>query len=126
MQNQSSNRRAKGSAGEKYAQHILEQNGYSLLCQNYTCQGGEIDLIVTKEKYICFVEVKLRSISSGNRAAEAVDEKKLSRIRKAIENFFEEYKDNLYVTSLKARIDVFEIYTSNGIVQKYNHITGIS
>lgn len=126
MQNQNSNRRAKGSAGEKYAQHILEQNGYSLLCKNYTCRGGEIDLIVTKECYICFVEVKLRSISSGNSAAEAVDEKKLSRIRKGIEQFFQEYKDNMYVTSLRPRIDVFEIYTDKNTVVKHNHITSIS
>lgn len=125
MQNQNSNRRAKGSAGEKYAQHILEQNGYSLLCKNYTCPGGEVDLIVTKDSHICFVEVKLRSISSGNSAAEAVDNTKFSRINKCIDFFFAEYKDNMYVSSLTPRIDVFEIYTNNGTVKKHNHIIGI-
>lgn len=115
-----------GSSGEDFALGILEKSGYSLLCRNYTCPGGEIDLIVTKEDRICFVEVKLRSIFSGNRAAEAVDEKKLSRIRKSIEHFLEEYKDNLYVSSLLPRIDVFEVYTDNNTVKKHNYITGIS
>jgi len=126
MQKQSSNRRTKGTQGEDFALHTLEQNGYTLLCRNYTCPGSEIDLVVTRENYICFVEVKLRSVSSGNNAAHAVDGNKLSRIQKGIEHFLEEYKDNMYVTSLIPRIDVFEIYTENGTITKHNHITGIS
>lgn len=104
---------------------MLTKDGYSLLCRNYTTPCGEVDLIVTKEEYLCFVEVKLRSLSSGEVAASAVDGEKLGRICSCIEHFYNEYKDNRYVSSLKPRIDVVEIYTSKGIVKKYNHIIGV-
>ena len=126
QQNHNSNRRKTGSLAEEYAKNILEKNGYSLLCRNYTCKGGEADLIVTKDKYICFVEVKMRAILSENSASEAVDCKKISRIKLCIENFFREYSDNKYITSLIPRIDIFEVYTYNGTVTKYNHIPAIT
>lgn len=111
--------------GENYAALILAHDGYSILCRNYNFPGGEVDIIATKENYICFVEVKTRSISSGENAACAVDKAKLSRLKRAITYFFEEYKDNLYVSSLTPRIDIMEIYTSKGTAKKHNHITGI-
>ena len=123
---QKQSRRSQGAGGEFYASMILAKDGYSILCRNYTFPGGEVDLIATKESYICFVEVKTRSLSLGENAAEAVDGEKLTRINNAIEYFFEEYRDNNYVSSLTPRIDIFEVYTCKGIVKKHNHIIGIS
>ena len=125
QQNHNINRRKSGALAEEFAGHILEKNGYSVLCRNYTCKGGEADLIVTKDEYICFVEVKMRAILSENNALEAVDRVKVSRIKICIENFFTEYSDNEYISSLIPRIDVFEVYTYNGKVAKHNHIQGI-
>lgn len=119
-------RRAKGNGGETYAALILAKDGYSILCRNYTFPGGEVDIIATKGNFICFVEVKTRSLASGENAASAVDRPKLQRLKNAIEYFFEEYRDNVYVQSLIPRIDIMEIYTGKGTVKKHNHITGIS
>ncbi len=104
---------------------MLTKEGYSVLCRNYTCPGGEVDIIATKGEYICFVEVKLRSASSGNSAKEAVDDSKLDRIKKATMHFFEEFRDNKYIVSLKPRLDVVEIYTGKSTVKSYNHIEGV-
>ena len=123
---QSRNKRAVGKAAEDFAQKILENDGYSILCRNYTAPGGEIDLVATKGSYICFVEVKMRSVSSGLVAADAVDKRKLSRIKKARNFFLEEYRDNVYISSLIPRIDIIEIYTASGTVLRHNHISGIS
>ena len=106
---QSRNKRAVGKAAEDFAQKILENDGYSILCRNYTAPGGEIDLVATKGSCICFVEVKMRSVSSGLVAADAVDKRKLSRIKKARNFFLEEYRDNVYISSLIPRIDIIEI-----------------
>lgn len=125
MPNPRQNKRARGTGGENYAARMLTKNGYALLCRNYTAPCGEVDLILTKENFLCFVEVKLRSLSSGEVAASAVDKEKLERICGCIEHFYSEYKDNRYVSSLKPRIDVVEIYTSKGIVKKFNHIIGV-
>ena len=121
------NNRKQGDYGEDFAVKLLEKSGYTIICRNYTCRGGEIDIIATKENYICFVEVKLRSVLSENRALEAVDATKLSRIKHAAEFFFEEYRDNMYVTSLTPRFDIVELYTTpQKSVIKHNHITDIS
>lgn len=125
-QNRKHNRRAEGKVAEDFAELILVRDGYSVLCRNYTAPYGEIDLIAAKGKYLCFVEVKMRSVSSGLVPADGVDRAKLSKIMRAIRFFLEEYRDNIYVSSLIPRVDIMEIYTSKGTVKKYNHITGVS
>ena len=125
MQKTVSNR-AKGDIGEDFAVRLLEKNGCTILCRNYVFPGGEVDIIATTGNVICFIEVKTRSLFSGENAAEAVDEKKTSKLHKAIDFFFEEYRDNMYISSLIPRIDIIEIYTHNGTVKKHNHIPGIS
>lgn len=126
VQDRKHNRRAQGKGAEDFAELILVRNGYSVLCRNYTAPHGEIDLIASKGNYLCFVEVKMRSVSSGLIPADGVDKTKLSRIKSTVRFFLEEYRDNIYVSSLVPRIDIMEIYTSKGVVKKYNHITGIS
>ncbi len=126
MKQKTVNSRAKGNLGEDYAVHLLEKDGYTILCRNYVFSGGEVDIIATKGDIICFIEVKTRSLLSGENAALAVDGKKEAMLHRATEKFFEEYRDNMYVSSLVPRIDIIEIYTHNGTVKKHNHIPGIS
>ena len=119
--------RKQGDVGETFAVKLLEKHGYTVICRNYTCRGGEIDIVATKDNYICFSEVKLRAVLSGNKASDAVDSVKLSRIKTAAEFFLEEYKDNLYISSLKPRFDIIELYTTpqNSVI-KHNHIIDIN
>lgn len=49
-----------GSKGESLVADKLQQDGYTLLAQNYTTRTGEIDVIAMKNEVIAFVEVKLR------------------------------------------------------------------
>jgi len=49
-----------GRQGEKLARRFLKRQGYRILCKNYTCPIGEIDLIALAERTIAFVEVKTR------------------------------------------------------------------
>ena len=123
---QKNNRRAIGKSAEETAELYLIKDGYSILCRNYTAPHGEIDLIASKGNFLCFIEVKMRSVSSGENAAAAVDKTKLSRINSAISFFLEEYGNNKYISSLTPRTDIVEIYTAKGTVKKFNHITGIS
>lgn len=124
MQKTVSNRE-KGDIGEDFAARFLEENGYTILCRNYVFRGGEVDIIATTGNFICFIEVKTRRLFSGENAAQAVDSKKTARLHKAIDFFFEEYRDNIYISSLVPRIDIIEVYTHNGTVKKHNHIPGI-
>ncbi len=49
-----------GSKGEEAAAQWLEQQGYTLLHKNWTRGHGDIDLILAKDQFLVFVEVKTR------------------------------------------------------------------
>ncbi|MCK9334469.1 MAG: YraN family protein, partial [Candidatus Cloacimonetes bacterium] len=38
--------------GENLAAKYLERQGYRLVCRNYRCRQGEIDLIVEKDQQL--------------------------------------------------------------------------
>jgi putative endonuclease len=52
------NTRAKGKEGEDLVREHYLQQGYSLIEQNFTIKGGEIDLLMKKEKMLVAIEVK--------------------------------------------------------------------
>jgi putative endonuclease len=54
-------RAALGRAGEKESERFLRRLGYRIVCRNYRCPGGEIDLVALDDKTIVFVEVKTRT-----------------------------------------------------------------
>ncbi len=47
--------------GENMAARFLESKGYHVRARNYRCGRGEIDLIMQRDNWIIFVEVKTRS-----------------------------------------------------------------
>lgn len=50
----------KGLSAEKIACHYLIKNKWEILHKRFRCPLGEIDLIVKKENWLVFVEVKAR------------------------------------------------------------------
>ena len=50
-----------GKLAELKACDYLQKKKYILLEANYRSRFGEIDLIMNKGKYICFIEVKMRN-----------------------------------------------------------------
>lgn len=98
-----------GSWGESLAAAYLLKKKYRLVSMNYRCRYGEIDLIVSNQQYLVFVEVKLRKSNKFASAYEHVDVHKQQRIRTTAEIFLSEY-----CTDLQPRFDVIEIYAPNG------------
>ncbi|MCD7744183.1 MAG: YraN family protein [Lachnospiraceae bacterium] len=74
------NKRAVGTEYEGLAASYLEKEGFSIVCRNYRCRMGEIDLVAREQGYLVFVEVKFRSGESSGSALEAVDGRKQQRI----------------------------------------------
>jgi putative endonuclease len=54
------NKKLFGAWGEQIAADYLESLGYEIVCRNYRCRYGEIDLICMDGPVWSFVEVKTR------------------------------------------------------------------
>ena len=98
-----------GAWGESLAAAYLQKKRYRLLATGYRSRFGEIDLIVSKGKYIVFVEVKLRKSNHFADAMEFVDQRKQSRIRTTAEIYLSQFPSDL-----QPRFDVIEVYAPAG------------
>lgn len=107
-----------GAWGEQLAGQYLRRKGYTLLAHSYRSRFGEIDLIVSDERFLVFVEVKLRKSDKFARAVEYVDYKKQEKLRITAEIYLSEYP-----TELQPRFDVIEIYAPRGMDTRETQIT---
>ncbi len=55
-----------GKLGEDIVARHLQQEGFTILAQNYRKYFGEVDLIATKSELLIFVEVKTRQRIYGD------------------------------------------------------------
>ncbi|WP_245672882.1 YraN family protein [Aldersonia kunmingensis] len=76
------NNKALGARGEDLAAEFLEECGLRIVCRNWRCRYGELDLIARDGPVVAFVEVKTRSGTGFGSPAEAVTFSKQARIRR--------------------------------------------
>ena len=100
------NRRAIGTEYETLACEYLTRHGYQILCRNFRCRQGEIDIIARDRDYLVFIEVKYRRDEHEGDPAEAVDARKQQRIRKAALSYL--YENQLSMDTA-CRFDVVAI-----------------
>jgi putative endonuclease len=78
--------RALGAVAEARAAEYLQQQGYRLADRNWTCRGGEIDLVcVDGDGTLVFVEVRARADTRHGTPLESVVDRKRRRIIRAAE-----------------------------------------
>lgn len=70
-----------GHEAEQLALTQLLQQGLKLLCQNYRCPRGEIDLIMEDKGTIVFVEVRYRKNALYGGAEGSITTSKQNKIR---------------------------------------------
>jgi putative endonuclease len=75
--------RTVGSHYERLAERLLEGLGFRTLARNFTCKGGEIDLVCQDGEVLVFVEVRGRASTSHGHPEETVDRWKQRRIVRA-------------------------------------------
>lgn len=101
-----------GNKGENLAVKHYRRSGYKIIARNYSCRLGELDIVAQKGDTVAIVEVKTRKNDAFAKAAEFVDYKKQSRIKKTAALFLQE-KDLL---DCIIRFDVAEVYTADNSV----------
>lgn len=74
-------RRLFGDLGEAMAARALEREGVRIVARNARTRYGELDLVGRDRRGYVFVEVKTRRRDAFVSALEAVDARKLARLR---------------------------------------------
>lgn len=115
------NRRKIGELGEQIAAAFLAVKGYEVLQSNFRYARREIDIVARDADTLVAVEVKLRRGRRFGTAVEAVDRKKLDRVRLALNGVLGSAQ-----TKLRSRVDVIAIDIDENLkTLVLNHIEGV-
>ena len=76
-----------GKEGERLAADFLMNQGFEIVSRNYRHRRAEIDLIVKRDDWLIFVEVKTRHSSAYGEPEEAVTAKKVRMMFDAAEEY---------------------------------------
>ena len=77
----------RGKEGEKLAEGFLVDKGFSVLKRNYRYRRSEIDLIVRRDNWLIFVEVKTRTSNAFGYPEEFVEPSQEKKIFEGALNF---------------------------------------
>ena len=117
--------RNKGKFGENMAKLFLEKKNYKLVEANFFMRDGEIDLIMTDNDFLVFVEVKLKIGETFGSPEEMINRAKIAFIRKTAQMFLLENPKlaNIYK---RQRIDVVCIkLNQDKSIDRINHYQNV-
>jgi putative endonuclease len=106
-----------GRRGEDLAARYLEQQGLVVLSRNWRCRLGELDVVATDSVRLVVCEVKTRSGTRYGQPAEAVDERKAARIRRATHAWLAAHR----VRWCEVRFDVLSVVAQPGAPVTVEH-----
>jgi len=70
----------RGQAAEARVDRTARARGWRCVARNYSCRGGELDLVYTDQDWLIVVEVRYRARSDYGHAAATVRRSKQRRI----------------------------------------------
>ena len=106
-----------GRRGEDLAARYLEQRGLVILSRNWRCRHGEIDLVATDSQRLVVCEVKTRSSTRYGEPTEAVDARKVARIRLVTNAWLQAHG----VRGVPVRFDVLAVVAEPGAPVAVHH-----
>jgi putative endonuclease len=80
----------KGKEGEATAEQFLVGQGYEIVARNYRFKRSEVDLIVRKENWLVFVEVRLRNSTTFGHPEQTISEAKQKKVMEGAAQYLEE------------------------------------
>jgi putative endonuclease len=99
-------RKEAGRAGEAAALDHLQRAGLQLVLRNFSCKGGEIDLVMLDGATLVFVEVRYRSSEQFGGAAASVTWRKQRKLANTAEYLLLAHRE---LRRYPARFDVVAI-----------------
>lgn len=100
----------RGQWGEDLVAEDLRRKGWTVTARNFRCRMGELDIVAKNERYLIFVEVKLRKSAQFGAACEAVTPSKQRKLMAAAQYYLMSHP-----TKLQPRFDVAEVYAPQGV-----------
>lgn len=85
-------RQLAGDAGEDAALAHLQKHGLVLIERNFSCRGGELDLVMRDGATVVFVEVRRRASSAWGGAAATIGRAKQARLVAAANTWLQRYR----------------------------------
>ena len=110
-----------GRWGEALAAEELRRRGWQILAAGYRSRFGEINLIAANDKYLSFIEVKLRTREDFAPGRAAVDRRKQERLRATAELWLAAHPEE----GRQPRFDVAEILAPRGMDTPSPRVTWI-
>ena len=95
-----------GRFGEEMARAFLVSQGYEVLGLNWRCRYGEVDLVCRIRETVVFVEVKTRNTATLETPAEALTQRKQSKLIKSASLFLSQHK----LWHVQSRFDLVSVY----------------
>ena len=86
-----SGKQAQGRDWEQAALRHLKRHGLALVEANFTCKGGEIDLVMRDGDTLVFVEVRQRADSRHGGAAASITPAKIRRLVRAAQVYLQRF-----------------------------------
>jgi putative endonuclease len=102
-----------GQDAEQKALDYLINQGFKLVCRNYQCRLGEIDLIMRDKNYLVFIEVRSRTSSFFGGGIASITYAKRQKIIKTTSHYLIK---NQIQDKYPIRFDVVSIDGRSGIV----------
>ncbi|MCE5187329.1 MAG: YraN family protein [Planctomycetaceae bacterium] len=95
-----------GRWGQRQAERYLKRRGLVLIARNFSCAGGELDLVMAdREGTMVFVEVKSRQSESFVPALAAVNQQKREHILRTAKRFLSQFR----ISEKPLRFDVVTV-----------------
>lgn len=102
-----------GARVEEQALLYLQQQGATLIQQNFRCRLGEIDLIMQQHCTLFFIEVRFRKNAAFGSALESIDWRKRQKIVRTAQFFLKKFPHfqtaSCRFDVLAARLDAQEL-----------------
>jgi putative endonuclease len=87
---------SQGVKSEKQALAYLQKQGLSLICRNYYCRFGEIDLIMRDQETLVFIEVRYRKNSDFGGPLASISKRKQDKIIKTARHYLAQLESEPY------------------------------
>ncbi len=115
---------ALGRYGEQVAAAHLTDAGLTILARNWRCRDGELDIVAAEGPTLVVCEVKTRSSTAFGDPAEAVDRRKVVRLRHLALCWLGEQRgtDSRYWPEI--RFDVISVLRAKRGAAQVNHVRG--